>query len=279
MVRTLVERVGGQAGDLGVAEEDPVRDVAGDAGGDEPDGERPGGDVADVLDHGADLELLAPVERALRDQDGRRAPGRAWGPAAWRPVGPGEIPIGPWSRPGPLVGDPRVDRLGEEVAVLDDRDRELRGRAERRRLDRRQGDLLDDVGALERGDRRDGDVADGHVAVPARAASPSGVRTIRARVGGALPWPLFLICSVTLNVSPQEITPGVDVGDRRRPRTPCRSGRPASCCETIDRPTCRARAPARPCRSMLASGIASCGVNLQGDVERLGGRGGRRDVG
>src|SRR4051812_26483287 len=40
--------------------------------------------------------------------------------------------------------------------------------------------------------------------------APSGVRTIRARVGGASPWPLFLICSVTLNVSPQDRVPGVD---------------------------------------------------------------------
>ena len=98
-------RVGRQAGDHGVAEEDPVRDVAGDAGGDEPDAERPGVALADVLDHGADLELLAPGRASSARPRRWPGPGRAGGPWGVPASGPGEIPIGPWSSPAPLVGD------------------------------------------------------------------------------------------------------------------------------------------------------------------------------
>src|SRR4051794_33060395 len=44
----------------------------------------------------------------------------------------------------------------------------------------------------------------------APGVAPRGVRTTRARVGGASPWPLFLTCAVMLIVSPHDRTPAVD---------------------------------------------------------------------
>jgi len=161
--------VGGQAADLGVAQENPMRDISRGPGGDKPDGERTDGDVTEVLDHGANLKLLAPGERILRDDDTGR------GQVGSRPLGR----AGQRSRidpdrslveAQPLGGDLRIDRLGEEVAILHDRDRELRGPLKCRRLDRRQGHLLDHVDGLERRDRGHGDRADRYVVKAARAA-------------------------------------------------------------------------------------------------------------
>ena len=189
-----------------------MRDVAGDPGGDEPDAERPG--VATLPTFWITVptwNCWPQVERALRDHDaGRGQVGQA-APGAWSAERPGRDPDRPLVEPGPLVGDRRVDRLGQEVAVLDDRDGELGGR--------RPGSAARSPAGSPAGRRwwsgRRGspgrDVADGHVAVAA-GGGPGGRQDDPGpgRRGVPLAGVLDLLGDV------EGVAPGDDARRRRR---------------------------------------------------------------